>query len=151
RRPLSGPALGARGHRDAASRFARGPGARDARRGRIGRRRVARLLRAATMTARIAGASRNPHAPASDTGVDARRRAGFTLLEVMLALPILGIVATAVYGTFSRTLRSKQIADERADVLRTGRAALARMADEIASAFYPQEPAYRGEGQATAI
>jgi len=62
---------------------------------------------------------------------------GFTLLEVMLAVTILGIVATAVYGTFSRTLRSKGIAEERAEVTRTGRSALGHMADEIASAFYP--------------
>jgi general secretion pathway protein J len=61
----------------------------------------------------------------------------FTLLEVMLAVTILGIVATAVYGTFSRTLRTKGIAEERAEITRTGRSALGHMADEIASAFYP--------------
>jgi len=61
----------------------------------------------------------------------------FTLLEVMLAITILGIVATAVYGTFSRTLRTKGIAEERAEITRTGRSALGHMADEIASAFYP--------------
>jgi prepilin-type N-terminal cleavage/methylation domain-containing protein len=62
---------------------------------------------------------------------------GFTLLEVMLAVTILGIVATAVYGTFSRTLRAKGIAEERAEVTRIGRSALGHMAEEIASAFYP--------------
>lgn len=66
-----------------------------------------------------------------------RNAAGFTLLEVMLALAILGIVATAVYGSFSRTLRSKGIAEERAEITRSGRAALGHMADEIAAAFYP--------------
>lgn len=63
--------------------------------------------------------------------------AGFTLMEVMLALAIFGIVTTMLYGTFSRTLRSKMIAEQRADVTRLGRAAVGRMADEIGSAYYP--------------
>lgn len=66
------------------------------------------------------------------------RRRGFTLIEVMLALGIFGIVAITLYGTFSRTLRSKALAEERAEVVRVGRAAVGRMADEIASAYYPR-------------
>jgi prepilin-type N-terminal cleavage/methylation domain-containing protein len=66
-----------------------------------------------------------------------RGDAGFTLMEVMLALAIFGIVTTMLYGTFSRTLRSKTIAEQRADVTRLGRAAVGRMADEIGSAYYP--------------
>ncbi len=65
-------------------------------------------------------------------------RRGFTLLEVMLALGIFGLVTVTLYGTFSRTLRSKALAEERADVTRTGRAAVNRMAEEIGSAFYPR-------------
>ena len=69
---------------------------------------------------------------------EARRAVpGFTLMEVMLALAIFGIVTTMLYGTFSRTLRSKMIAEQRADVTRLGRAAVGRMADEIGSAYYP--------------
>jgi hypothetical protein len=55
----------------------------------------------------------------------------------MLAVTILGIVATTIYGTFSRTLRSKGLAEERMDVMRTGRSAVERMGEELASAFYP--------------
>jgi prepilin-type N-terminal cleavage/methylation domain-containing protein len=70
-----------------------------------------------------------------------RRRggAGFTLIEVMLAVTIFGIVATALYGTFARTLRSKTLGEERIDVVRTGRTAVGRMADEIMTAVYPSE------------
>jgi len=64
-------------------------------------------------------------------------RRGFTLMEVMLALGIFGIVTVTLYGTFARTLRSKGIAERRAEVTRVGRAAVGRMADEIASAYYP--------------
>jgi prepilin-type N-terminal cleavage/methylation domain-containing protein len=66
-----------------------------------------------------------------------RRHGGFTLLEVMLALGIFGLVTVTLYGTFSRTLRSKGLAERRAEVTRLGRAAVGRMADEISSAYYP--------------
>jgi len=76
-------------------------------------------------------------------------RHGFTLIEVMVALTIFAVIASALYGTFSRTLRSRDLAEERAEVTRTGRAALARMTDEIQAAFYPRR---RGTGaQASAI
>jgi len=65
------------------------------------------------------------------------RDAAFTLLEVMIALTLFGIVLTAVYGTFSRTLRSKGIAEERAEITRSGRNAVARLAEELASAYCP--------------
>ncbi len=65
------------------------------------------------------------------------RRRGFTLMEVMLALGIFGIVTTTLYGTFARTLRSKGIAERRAEITRVGRAAVGRLADEIGSAYYP--------------
>jgi prepilin-type N-terminal cleavage/methylation domain-containing protein len=66
--------------------------------------------------------------------------AAFTLVEVMLAVTIFGIVAVTVYGTFSRTLRSKQIAETRVELVQSGRSAVARMADEITTAFYPDPP-----------
>ena len=67
-----------------------------------------------------------------------RRPHGFTLIEIMLALGIFGLVAVTLYGTFSRTLRSKGIAERRAEVTRLGRSAVGRIADEIGSAFYPK-------------
>lgn len=67
-----------------------------------------------------------------------RTRRGFTLIEIMLALGIFGIVTVTLYGTFARTLRSKALAEERAEVTRVGRAAVGRMADEITSAYYPK-------------
>ena len=65
------------------------------------------------------------------------RHAAFTLIELMTALAIFGVVAVTLYGTFSRTLRSKALAEQRAEVVRLGRAAVNRMADEIGSAYYP--------------
>jgi prepilin-type N-terminal cleavage/methylation domain-containing protein len=71
-----------------------------------------------------------------------RDRSGFTLLEIMMAVTIFGIVAITVYGTFARTLRSKGLAEEGAELTQTGRSAVAHMADEIGSAFYPRPPLY---------
>jgi prepilin-type N-terminal cleavage/methylation domain-containing protein len=78
------------------------------------------------------------------------RRAGFTLLEVVLAVTIFGLVATAIYGTFSRTLRSKRIAEGRMDVVRTGRIAVNRIADEIATAA-PDASQVTGEKKFLAV
>jgi len=69
-------------------------------------------------------------------------RPGFTLLELMLALTIFGLVAVTIYGTFARTLRSKSLAEGQAELVQTGRSAVARIADEIASAYYPRPPLY---------
>jgi prepilin-type N-terminal cleavage/methylation domain-containing protein len=71
------------------------------------------------------------------TATTRRRSPGFTLIEVMMALGIFGLVTVTLYGTFARTLRSKGIAERRAEVTRVGRAAVGRMADEIGSAYYP--------------
>ncbi len=68
---------------------------------------------------------------------------GFTLLEVMMALTIFGIVAITLYGTFERTLRSKAIGEAQAELTQAGRTAVARMAEELASAFYPRDPVYQ--------
>jgi prepilin-type N-terminal cleavage/methylation domain-containing protein len=63
---------------------------------------------------------------------------GFTLLEVLFAMMIAGILLTTVYGAVSRTLSSKQTAEERAELYSSGREAVSRMADEIQGALHPE-------------
>jgi len=63
--------------------------------------------------------------------------AGFTLIEVMLAVVILGLVLTTVYGALSRTELSKRTAEERAELYSAGRQAVLRMASDIESALPP--------------
>jgi prepilin-type N-terminal cleavage/methylation domain-containing protein len=77
-----------------------------------------------------------------------RPTSGFTLLEAMLAVTILGIVATALYGSFSGALRSRAIAEDRIEVTRTGRSALARMTDDLIATVDPSSEG--GAGTATA-
>jgi prepilin-type N-terminal cleavage/methylation domain-containing protein len=66
-----------------------------------------------------------------------RAAEGFTLLELLLAMMIAGILLTTVYGAVSRTLKSKATAEERAELYASGREAVLKMADEIEGALVP--------------
>jgi len=63
------------------------------------------------------------------------RQGGFTLLEVMLVIAILGFVMTLMWGSFSQTSRTKKHLDASHDRLHTARTALMRMARELEMAF----------------
>jgi len=78
-------------------------------------------------------------ARSSTTPVTAATRndKGFTLLEVLVAVIIAGIILVAVYGSFSRTLTTKARAEERAELWATGRDAVMRIADDIEGAIPP--------------
>lgn len=62
---------------------------------------------------------------------------GFTLLEILVATTILGIVLVSVYGVLSRALLAKQHAEERADLYAAGRETVLRIADELEGALPP--------------
>jgi general secretion pathway protein J len=64
-----------------------------------------------------------------------RRDRGFTLLEVMLVLAILGFVMTLMWGSFSQTSRTKKHLDAAHDRLHTARTALMRIARELEMAY----------------
>lgn len=70
-----------------------------------------------------------------DTGRDGR--SGFTLLELLLAIVILGLLLASVYGALSRTAFSKDVAEERAELFSSGRQAVLRMASDIEAALPP--------------
>lgn len=64
-------------------------------------------------------------------------RRGFTLLEVLVATAILGIILTTVYGVVARTLQTKNRAESRAELYAAGREAILKMADEVEAALPP--------------
>jgi len=66
-----------------------------------------------------------------------QRSAGFTLLELLLAIVILGLVLATVYGALSRTEDSKRHAEERAELFSSGRQAVLRMASDIEASLPP--------------
>lgn len=60
---------------------------------------------------------------------------GFTLLEILVASTILGVVLAALYGVFSRTLESKHLTEERAARARTARIVLLRLGEDLQVSF----------------
>ena len=60
---------------------------------------------------------------------------GFTLLEVILAVTILALIGTMVYGGFSQTALNKARIEEDVDHSRVVHMALQRMTRELTMAF----------------
>ncbi len=78
---------------------------------------------------------------------------GFTLLEVLVASSILSIVLAILYGVFSQTLTSKQIAEERVTLSRTARVVLLRMGEDLQASFpfAPENARFAGSTHRTAL
>jgi general secretion pathway protein J len=64
-----------------------------------------------------------------------RRLAGMTLIEAMVAIAILAIVMTLVWGGFSQTARNKAHVEDEADRYHIVRLALERMVRELSMAY----------------
>jgi len=64
-----------------------------------------------------------------------RRARGFTLVEVLIAVAILSLICTLLYGAFDGLQRSKEGVTRLADRYHEGRAALQRIAYELSAAY----------------
>jgi general secretion pathway protein J len=60
---------------------------------------------------------------------------GMTLIEAMVAVTILAVVTTLVYGGFSQTMRNKRRVEEMGDRAQVVRVAMERMVREISQAY----------------
>ncbi len=60
---------------------------------------------------------------------------GFTLLELLVALGILGVVVAIVSATFAGALRVQEAADRRTEVTHVARTTLDRVSQDLTSAF----------------
>jgi general secretion pathway protein J len=65
------------------------------------------------------------------------RQEGFTLLEILVATAILGIILMTIYGVLSRALYAKNHSEEHADLYASGREAVLKMADELEGSLPP--------------
>ncbi len=65
----------------------------------------------------------------------ARGQAGFTLVEVLLAVAIMAVMLSMIYTTFDQTTRLNEHLEAAADPYRIGRVVLSRMSDQITSAY----------------
>jgi general secretion pathway protein J len=64
-----------------------------------------------------------------------RRGAGFTLLEMMLAITIMGFMTALLWGSFSRTAQIKKRTEAAQDRVHAARVALMRISREIEMAY----------------
>jgi general secretion pathway protein J len=64
-----------------------------------------------------------------------RPEAGFTLLEVLLAIAIMGFISALLWGSFSRTANIKKRTEAGEDRLHSARVAMMRMTREIEMAY----------------
>src|SRR5262249_12497326 len=60
---------------------------------------------------------------------------GMTLIEAMIAITILTIVTTLVYGGFTQTMRNKSRVEDQSDRAHVIRVAMERIVRELSSAF----------------
>ncbi|HEY8428334.1 MAG TPA: type II secretion system protein, partial [Sandaracinaceae bacterium] len=63
------------------------------------------------------------------------RARGMTIVEALVAITILAIVATVVFGGFSQTMRNKRRVEEMADRAHVIRVAMERMVSELSMAY----------------
>lgn len=63
------------------------------------------------------------------------RRAGFTLLEVMIAIGIIGMIVSLIYGSFARTAESKDMIERGNDIYHQMRWALDKMEADLSTAY----------------
>lgn len=65
-----------------------------------------------------------------------RLNCGFTLLEILIALALLGILATALYGTYFSLIKGRESANEGMEARRELRATLDQLRRELNSVLY---------------
>jgi len=61
---------------------------------------------------------------------------GFTLLEILIAIAILALVVSSLYGAYSGTMETTELVESARDVDQTARLALMQMVDDFSSLYY---------------
>jgi general secretion pathway protein J len=64
-----------------------------------------------------------------------RQEAGFTLIEVMIAVAILSSITVLIYGSYQQTFKSRRVVEENLSRYRSARLAMDRMLRDIQMAY----------------
>lgn len=72
------------------------------------------------------------------------RVAGFTLLEVMISVSILGVIMTLVWASTSQSIKAKDSTEARDMVFQMGRVTLRKLTDDLTSAFLTKQVTITG-------
>ena len=63
-------------------------------------------------------------------------RSGFTLLEILIAIAILALVVSSLYGAYSGTMETTEMVESARDIDQAARLALMQMVDDFSSLYY---------------
>ncbi|MFH1625328.1 MAG: type II secretion system protein GspJ [Pseudomonadota bacterium] len=63
---------------------------------------------------------------------------GFTMVEVLIAVTIVSVILTIIYGSFASSTALISVCRERSDIYQIARLSLERMAQDISCAFPPK-------------
>jgi general secretion pathway protein J len=77
-----------------------------------------------------------------------RPAGGFTLLEILVAMAILGVVVTPVLASFNMVFSSTERLDNSATVFETGKSALDRIVADLENIYILKRPFYKPPGTA---
>jgi general secretion pathway protein J len=72
-----------------------------------------------------------------------RETAGFTLMEVLVAIAILAIVVTTILASFNSVFSTTEVLDESADIYEMAKNCMKRMALDLESIHIAQRPIYK--------
>lgn len=75
----------------------------------------------------------------------APRSSGFTLLEVLVAMAILGLLLSSVYATFFTTIKAIRSTEEQDDVHQVARLVMDQISRDLTMAFYRSTKTVDGE------
>ena len=72
-----------------------------------------------------------------------QREAGFTLMEVLVAITILALVVTTILASFNSVFSTTEVLDESADIYEMAKNCMQRLTSDLESIYITQRPLYK--------